>query len=101
MEDDAADAKYEEKKEAMRNENEYPGNFDDSDSDDKLSEASEDGDHSDDAKAERGTVVVSLVESTMGLDINLQAEEKECQYVVDEASDDDEEEKGGNNEEKY
>ena len=101
MDDDAAEAKYEEKREAVRNENVYRGNFDDSDSEDKLSEASVDGDHSDDAKADRGTVVVSLVESTIGLDINVQAEEKECQYLVDEASDDDEEKGCDNSEEKY
>lgn len=61
--------------------------YDDSDSD-RLSEASEEN-HAESKRENNGTVVVSLVESTLGFDIDLRAEEK-GQYVVEEASDDEE-----------
>lgn len=70
-----------------------PGIFNDSDNEDRLSEASadNDGDHKD-VKHDKGGVVVSLVESTLGLDMDIRADEKGCQYDVEEPSDDE----GGN-----
>ena len=67
----------------------YASAFDDSDDD--LSVASEDGHSSVQKQNIDSTVVVELVESTMGLDIDFKQEEKQdSQYIVEEASDDEE-----------
>jgi hypothetical protein len=92
--DEESESKDEEKKEQGIYARGGAVAFRDSDSDDNLSEASEhNGDNEDEAKGGvKGSVTISLAESTMGLDLDFQAEEKDggCQYLVEEVSSDEE-----------